>query len=34
MHWTWDDLMTLPIDVYEVLVDELVKEQTEQAHGR
>jgi hypothetical protein len=27
MHWTYADLMTLPIEVYDVLLEEIVKEQ-------
>ena len=27
MHWTYDDLLALPVDVYTVLVEELVKEE-------
>ena len=26
MHWTLDDLYALPLDVYDVLTDELIKE--------
>jgi len=27
MHWTYQDVVTLPREVYDVLVEELVKEQ-------
>jgi hypothetical protein len=26
MHWTYDELLTLPADVYDVLVAELIKD--------
>ena len=26
MHWTYDDVLNLPVDVYDILVDELTKE--------
>lgn len=26
MHWTYDDVLALPVDVYEVLVEELNKD--------
>lgn len=30
MHWTYDDVLALPADVYDVLVDDLIREQQEQ----
>jgi len=27
MHWTYDDVMNLPGDVYDILVDDIIKEQ-------
>jgi hypothetical protein len=27
MHWTYDDVLNLPADVYDVLVDDLMNEQ-------
>jgi hypothetical protein len=30
MHWTWDAVQSLPVDVYEVLLEELVKERERQ----
>jgi len=27
MHWTYDDVLNLPADVYDVLVDDLIREQ-------
>jgi hypothetical protein len=29
MHWTYDDVINLPADVYDILVDDLVKEQAD-----
>lgn len=29
MHWTYDDLLALPVDVYAVLIEELNKETTD-----
>jgi hypothetical protein len=26
MHWTYEELMNVPADIYDVLLDELVKE--------
>lgn len=31
MHWSYRDLMALPADVYDVLIEELGKEQKEHA---
>jgi hypothetical protein len=28
MGWTYDDVLGLPVDVYEVLVEKLTREQT------
>ena len=34
MHWTYDELQDLPVDVYEVLIEELRTEQQQrEAHG-
>jgi hypothetical protein len=33
MHWTYDDVLNLPADVYDVLVEDLTKEAAEAAHG-
>jgi hypothetical protein len=29
MHWTYADVLALPVDVYDVLVEELTKEAEE-----
>lgn len=33
MHWSYDDLMSLPVDVYEVLI-EMLTEENERAERR
>ena len=27
MRWTWDELMSVPVDVYDVLIEQLIEEQ-------
>jgi hypothetical protein len=34
MRWTWDDLQSLPMNIYEVLVAELNREAEELARER
>lgn len=31
LHWTYDEVLGLPLDVYEVLVEELNREAEEQS---
>jgi hypothetical protein len=33
MGWTWDDLQALPSDVYDILIDELEREQRDAHRG-
>lgn len=33
MHWTWQDFETLPLTVYDVLVEQLRDEQHERSPG-
>lgn len=34
MRWTWDELQTLPINIYQVLIEELNREADEYTRDR